>query len=121
VHAAADPGEIAVATGLASRAPDGAVVFAPPPSRPDGGPPSRQNEPARANDSAPAPANDTAPARANDSTPARANDSTPPPAPAAAQPPDLGAMADALYERLERRLRTDLFLERERRGTHADM
>jgi hypothetical protein len=30
-------------------------------------------------------------------------------------------MADALYERLERRLRTDLFLERERRGALVDL
>jgi hypothetical protein len=78
-----DPGEIAVAAGLATRAPDGAVTFAPPPDQSATGPPARpeQNKPE----------------------------------------PDLGAMADALYERLERRLRTDLFLERERRGALADL
>jgi hypothetical protein len=85
VPAATDPGEIALAAGIATRAPDGAVHFAPPPDRPGETPPA------------------------------------PTPAATAAQPPDLGAMADALYERLERRLRTDLFLERERRGATVDM
>ncbi len=40
--------------------------------------------------------------------------------PAAAPAQDLGALADELWERLEQRLRTDLMLERERRGTWPD-
>lgn len=40
--------------------------------------------------------------------------------PAAAPAQDLGALADELWERLELRLRTDLMLERERRGTWPD-
>jgi hypothetical protein len=42
------------------------------------------------------------------------------PAPAPDQPVDLAAMADELYDRIERRLRTNLLLERERRGILAD-
>jgi hypothetical protein len=33
----------------------------------------------------------------------------------------MAAMADELYERIERKLRGDLFLERERRGALADL
>jgi hypothetical protein len=40
--------------------------------------------------------------------------------PAAPPTQDLGALADELWERLELRLRTDLMLERERRGTWPD-
>jgi hypothetical protein len=40
--------------------------------------------------------------------------------PAAPPAQDLGALADELWERLELRLRTDLMLERERRGTWPD-
>jgi hypothetical protein len=36
------------------------------------------------------------------------------------RPVDLAAMADELYDRIERRLRSNLLLERERRGILAD-
>jgi hypothetical protein len=97
-----DPGQIAVDAGLATRAPDNSVVFAPPPG---------VAHVARQEAAAPAPA------------------SAPPPAagPAAAAgaghdrfAPDLGELADQLYGRIEQRLRADLFAERERRGALPD-
>jgi hypothetical protein len=75
-----DPGEIAVAGGIAQRDADGSVVFDPPPD-------------------------EVAPV-VHSSTEDR--------------PVDLAAMADELYDRIERRLRSNLLLERERRGILAD-
>ena len=108
-----DPGDVAIAAGLASRDVDGSVVFAPRPATPvqrqadvpaassadPGGPPPATPPPA-------APPAVAAPALV---------------AAADAPPTDMAAMADELYERIERRLRTDLLLERERRGALADL
>jgi hypothetical protein len=100
-----------VAAGLADFAPDGSVVFAPPPW---GASVQRQE----AAPSPPASADVTGPAAG----PTAGAPATPQAgAPAGTTPPvDMATMADQLYERIERRLRTDLMLERERRGVLAD-
>jgi hypothetical protein len=98
----ADPGQVAVAAGIATRAPDNSVVFSPPPGAVQV---ARQA-------ADPAPAGALLPAA---------------PAPAAGaggqdrMAPDLAEMADELYERIELRLRSDLLLERERRGSLPDL
>src|SRR6266536_2269893 len=106
-----DPGDVAVAAGIATRDADGAVVFAPPPAPPAALPVQRQEQ------SRP-PAAAAPPPPATPATPAPPTVAVAPSVPAPA--PDLAGMADELYERIERRLRTDLFLERERRGALAD-
>lgn len=100
-----DAGAVAVAEGIARRVDPTEVRFAPP------------------GQAAPAPV-----ARAATAVADRAPDTQQQPqtaeivaaGPAAAPAQDLGALADELWERLELRLRTDLMLERERRGTWPD-
>jgi hypothetical protein len=97
-----DPGQIAVDAGLATRVSDNSVVFAPPPG---GASVYRQA-------AEPVPA--TAPAEAAPAPVTAVAAAAPPAA------PDLATLADDLYERIERRLRSDLLLERERRGSLPD-
>jgi hypothetical protein len=110
-----DPGRVAVAVGLADYAPDGSVVFARPPSPPTGLSIQRQPAPSQ-----PPPSHTVDPPASEPVTPGAA------PASAAMEPVnttstvDLADVADELYERIERRLRTDLLLERTRRGALAD-
>jgi hypothetical protein len=98
-----DPGQVAVAAGLATRAADNSVVFTPPPSA-GGSVPHIARQAAAAPSPAAAPPAAAAPAPGGTDRVA----------------PDLAEMADALYSRIESRLRTDLLLERERRGALPD-
>ncbi|HLL64133.1 MAG TPA: hypothetical protein VK453_00120 [Micromonosporaceae bacterium] len=110
-----DPGDIAVSAGMAVRDPDGSVVFGPRPTSV-----FRQETTAPA---ASAPASGQTQAAPAVTVPVATPAVTPPAATAdraAPAQPDLAAMADELYERIERRLRTDLFLERERLGSLVD-
>lgn len=99
-----DAGAVAVAAGIARRVDPTEVRFAAPGGR----------------------APDLSVARAGTAVDERAPEPQQQPAevvaagPAAAPAQDLGALADELWERLELRLRTDLMLERERRGTWPD-
>jgi hypothetical protein len=104
-----DPGQVAVAAGLADFAPDGSVVFAPPPSAA-----SVQRQ--EAAPSPPPPADVTGPSAGVTSPPADAL--APPAASPAGQaaPVDMAAMADQLYARIEQRLRHELMYEQERLG-----
>ncbi len=105
-----DPGEIAVQAGVAARAVDGSVVFAPP------GTAQVARQAASDTGSASAPSGASTAMRG-----------AAPPLPMASVPMearsdrDLAALADELYDRLELRLRSDLLLERERRGALPDV
>jgi hypothetical protein len=100
-----DPGEIAIAAGIATRDSAGSVVFAPP-----------AVVQVQRQEAAPGPA----PVPASTEPVSLAPPAAPGPPGAATPGPDIAAMADELYERIERRLRSDLLLERERRGLLAD-
>jgi hypothetical protein len=100
-----DPGQVAVAAGIATRAPDNSVVFAPPPGT--GGPPHIARQAA-----APPPAAAATPAAPVAAAAARTSTDR--------VAPDMADMADELYSRIESRLRSDLLLERERRGALPD-
>lgn len=112
------PADAAVESGVAHRSADGSVVFAPPP-------------PAPTAPFLPAGQSRTVLRRAAEDTQAAGSD---PPAggphpgtvgvlvadPDTPAPPDLSALTDALYERIELRLRSDLMAERERLGCLPD-
>ena len=100
-----DAGAVAVAAGIARRVDPTEVRFAAP-GQSSAAPVARAATAVA--ERAPEPARSSSPAEVVAAGPAA------PPA------QDLGALADELWERLELRLRTDLMLERERRGTWPD-
>ena len=111
-RAVPDPGEVAVAAGLATRMPDNCVVFAPPPG---------VSGVARQAASATSPSASPSTSDAQAGAPGPASPGTAPTVAGVDRAtPDLTAMADELYERIEYRLRSDLLLERERRGWLPD-
>jgi hypothetical protein len=95
-----DADAAAVAAGAARQEPDGSVVFTPPDGVDTPAMPAvlRQPPPPAPPAAPPAPAAEAAPA-----------------------PADVARLADDLYERMERRLRAELLLERERKGLLADL
>ncbi|WP_146925311.1 hypothetical protein [Cellulomonas xylanilytica] len=104
-----DAGAVAVAEGIARRVDPTEVRFAAPGQAPGPGPASAVARAATA-------LAERAPEQQREQQPAEVVAA----GPAAAPAQDLGALADELWERLELRLRTDLMLERERRGTWPD-
>jgi hypothetical protein len=118
-----DPGQVAVAVGLATRTVDGGVVFAPPSGHGPGPTVARDADGGFTGAAGPAESTVPTPAEPTSTQPAIGQPMPAPPTSAAAggtAAPDLAAMTDELYERIELRLRRDLLLERERRGTLAD-
>ncbi len=106
VAPAQDAAAAAIAAGVASRGPDGALVFRSPEAA------AAPAQPAPT----PAPAPQPAP------VPVQRTNASPPPAPKdEPAPPDLDELAMRLYPKLRPYLRKDLWLDRERSGLLADL
>ncbi|HEY5835588.1 hypothetical protein [Streptomyces sp.] len=113
--APSDPGSVAVAAGIAQRAPDGSVVFAAPapppaPAPESAAPPTVQREA----DATPAPEPAPAP------VPATAPPPSPAPAPPQGHPENTDELVRRLIAPLSRLLRAELRLDRERAGLRLD-
>jgi hypothetical protein len=102
---AADPGSVAVALGLATREPDGSVVFV-------------QRAEAPETTSPAAPATTTTPASGEGGAPATGGA---PAGPGGAPTADLDELARQLYDRIRWRLRSELRLDLERSGLGAGL
>jgi len=105
-----EPATAAVAAGVASADGPNSVVFDPPPGSP--APVQRDGE-----DSADV----GVPAAVSDPAPVAAAPATAASAPSAAAPPDLDDLARRLFEPLSARLKTELWLDRERAGHLTDV